>query len=201
MFDEVLIYDLDTNEARCLNPAAAAVWDLADGTRSVDAIAHAPAARCAVPDDPDLVRYCLNDRAKLGLLDNAADDTIRPSISRRALVARLTSAALLPAVLSITVPTPAFAQSPGEPGPTGPTGPTGEQGSTGATGPTGDTGPTGEVGETGATGATGPAGETGATGEMGDTGPTGPTGDEGPTGETGATGEQGSTGPTGPPGL
>ena len=35
MPDEVLVYDLDTNRAHCLNSSAAAIWRACDGTRSV----------------------------------------------------------------------------------------------------------------------------------------------------------------------
>lgn len=35
MPDEVLVYDLDTNKAHCLNSSAAMVWRSCDGTRSV----------------------------------------------------------------------------------------------------------------------------------------------------------------------
>src|SRR5438552_18912658 len=35
MSDEVLVYDLDTNKAHCLNSSAALVWRSCDGTRSV----------------------------------------------------------------------------------------------------------------------------------------------------------------------
>lgn len=36
--DEVLVYDLDTNKAHCLNSTAAFVWKACDGTRSVEDI-------------------------------------------------------------------------------------------------------------------------------------------------------------------
>ena len=35
MPDEVLVYDLDTNKAHCLNNSAALVWRACDGTNSV----------------------------------------------------------------------------------------------------------------------------------------------------------------------
>ena len=37
--DEVLVYDLDTNKAHCLNKTAAAVWQSCDGKTSVPEIA------------------------------------------------------------------------------------------------------------------------------------------------------------------
>jgi hypothetical protein len=35
MPDEVLVYDLDSNKAHCLNSSAATIWKACDGTRSV----------------------------------------------------------------------------------------------------------------------------------------------------------------------
>jgi len=174
IFDELLVYDLTSNEAHSLNAAASAVWMLADGSRSIDAIARDAAAHYQCPEDPDLVRYGLGELARLNLLEAGGVEELSPTIGRRALMMRLGSASLLPIVLSIGVPTPAFAQSPGPTGPTGPTGPPGP------TGPTGDTGSTGPQGSTGSTGPTGPTGSTGPTGPVGSTGPTGPQGPTGP---------------------
>ena len=39
MPDEVLIYDLDTNKAHCLNQTAAFVWKSCDGKNTVERIA------------------------------------------------------------------------------------------------------------------------------------------------------------------
>ena len=194
ILDELVVYDLTTHRSHYLNRTATIVWDLADGTRSPEQIARQLAATTDLPADAELVRLCLRDLAERDLLEPAV--AVEPvGVSRRALIARLgTAAALLPAILSITVPTPVFAQS-GVVGPTGPTGPTG---------PVGPTGPPGVIGGTGPTGPFGPIGFFGAPDSfrplspIGPTGPTGPTGPAGPTGPTGPDGPQGPTGPTGP---
>jgi len=38
MPDEVLVYDLDSNKAHCLNKSAALVWKSCDGTKTVSDI-------------------------------------------------------------------------------------------------------------------------------------------------------------------
>src|SRR5438552_12327967 len=137
ILDELVIYDRKSHRSHCLNKTAASVWELADGTRSIDEIAQELSCRGSVVADSDVVEFCLADFADHDLIETAWEKP-RKSISRRALIARLGSAALVPAILSIGVPTPAFAQTViiG----TGPTGPTGPTGATGATGPTGPTG-------------------------------------------------------------
>jgi hypothetical protein len=114
---EVLVYDLERHSAHCLNGVAVAVWRLADGRSSVDQIAHRIANEYGGDRDEALVWRALEELAGASLLDtplpSAAVDT-----DRRRLVGQLGWAAAIPLVLSIAVPTPAFAQS----GPTGPQG-------------------------------------------------------------------------------
>lgn len=145
---ELLVYDLRTHRAHSLNPIAAAVWQASDGTKDVAAIT-AEAARVTGAADETVVWQALDALDKANLLrspiDRAAD------ASRRRALKQIGWAAAVPLVLSISVPTPALAQS-------GPTGPTGATGETGATGPTGPTGQTGATGPPGPTGPTGPGG-------------------------------------------
>jgi hypothetical protein len=222
ILDEVIVYDIEGKKAHCLNRAAATVWELADGTRSIQTIASELARRTGIAEDADVVRFCLEQLRRQRLVE-PGDGSSKPSaVSRRALIARLGSAAaVLPAVLSISFPKPSFAQSAGETGPTGPaglpgdTGPTGPAGATGPTGPKGApgviVGPTGPAGPGGTIpfaapatigpaaispepGPAGPTGPTGIIGPMGPTGPTGPTGPKGPPGDNGPTGPTGATG-------
>src|SRR5438128_4525539 len=210
LLDELLVYDLVAKKAHCLNATAARIFRLSDGTRSVEVLAREVAASSGAPADKDLILFCLEQLARQGLLE-------KPSVSaaaadrratRRELLRRLgTAAAALPVVMSISLPTPAFAQSAGPTGPAGSTGPTGGGGPQGTTGPTGPAGPTGPTGATGPQGLIGPTGPTGGTpiiafsiGPTGATGPTGPTGSAGIIGPTGPTGATGPTGPNGPTG-
>ena len=147
--DELLIFDLETNNAHALNPPAARVWRACDGTRGLKELESA----CGLSEKA--LRLALDQLRERGLL---ADE---PGLSRRAMLRNVTVAGAagvaLPMIRSIAAPTPAMAQS--EPGgPTGPTGATGPTGPTGATGPgpTGPTGATGPIGLTGPTGLTGP---------------------------------------------
>ena len=202
---ELLVYDLDAHRAHHLNPLAAAVWRLSDGTRTVGAVAAALARGHEITADGGIVWLALHQLDRQHLLATPLPaGEVPPGASRRELVQRLGIAALaLPLVTSIAVPAAAQQASPGETGGTGSTGATGETGATGSTGVTGETGATGETGVTGATGLTGATGitgitgPTGATGLTGETGATGITGATGPTGATGITGTTGITGPTG----
>lgn len=109
---EVLVYDLERHKAHCLNGISAAVWDAADGTRSVATIAS---ILDDVPDgiDPiDLVVHALAQLDERKLLATALPDGALEagslSASRRELFkkAALVGAAALaiPVVRSIVAP-------------------------------------------------------------------------------------------------
>lgn len=112
---EVLVYDLDTHRAVCLNASAAAVWRLCDGRRTPSDIRRAlgQADVRAVPEE--FVWLALEQLGRDGLLD--ARLPARPSalkgLSRREMIRRvgLAAAVALPAVTSIVAPTPADAAS------------------------------------------------------------------------------------------
>jgi hypothetical protein len=109
--NEVLVYDLDRHDAHCLNSVAVSVWQLADGTLSVEEIAGRLAAAGAEPDET-VVWRALEELEKASLLETPlpTDDA---TLSRRQMVGKLGWAAALPFVLSIAVPKPAFAQTGG----------------------------------------------------------------------------------------
>lgn len=107
---EVLVYDLDRHTAHCLNGAAVAVWRYADGTRSTEEIAALIAADQQRPVDEGLVWRALEELDQAFLL--AAPLAATPSaVSRRQVFNTLGWAAAVPLVLTIAVPTPAFAQT------------------------------------------------------------------------------------------
>ncbi len=119
--DEVLVYDLESNEVHCLNGTAARVWTLCDGEKTVAEI-----ARLACSDDVEpgvaetLVWVALDQFAERQLLENPIE---RPmGMTRRQMVLRLGLAVglTLPIVESIASPPAAMAQS----GTTGMTGAT-----------------------------------------------------------------------------
>jgi hypothetical protein len=111
---EVLVYDLGTHTALCLNAAAAAVWRLCDGRRTAADIARALAAAAGGDVSEEFVWLALERLGREGLL---AARVRRPSplacVSRREMMRRvgLAAALALPAVVAIVAPTPAQAAS------------------------------------------------------------------------------------------
>jgi hypothetical protein len=112
--DEVLVYDLDTHRAACLNSTAAAVWRLCDGRRTPADIRKALEKSSGGPVPEELVWLALEQLGRDNLLDARPP---RPAqlagLSRRELIKRvgLAAAVALPAVSSIVAPTPAEASS------------------------------------------------------------------------------------------
>jgi hypothetical protein len=112
--EEVLVYDLETHKAVCLNSTAAAVWRLCDGRRTAADItrALAKAAGGAVPEE--LVWLALEQLGKDQLLEaRARRPAALAGVSRREMIRRvgLTAAIALPAIASIVAPTSADAAS------------------------------------------------------------------------------------------
>lgn len=107
--DEVLVYDLDTHKAVCLNSTAAQIWRLCDGRRTPAGIRQAleKTAKGAVPDE--VVWLALEQLGRDGLLDARPPE--RPpalaGITRREMIRRagLTAAVAIPAVAAIVAPT------------------------------------------------------------------------------------------------
>ena len=86
--DELVVYDLSNHHSHCLNRTASCVWELADGTRSIDALARELSVRCDVPVDSNLVEFCLGELTQRNLLAPADAPRARATVSRRALIAR-----------------------------------------------------------------------------------------------------------------
>jgi hypothetical protein len=114
--DETLVYDLTCHRAHCLNRAAALVWRLADGARSLAEIAEAAGAAVGQPMPAEAVEAALDDLARAGLV-LPGQTTGAPRTSRRRVVHALVKAgivaAAVPVVTSITVPTAVEAASQG----------------------------------------------------------------------------------------
>ena len=112
--DEVLVYDLKSQKAHCLNPTAAFVWNHCDGQRTPDEIARLMAEEWQTPVSEDAVWFALNKLSKADLLQERI--TLPPAqagMSRRSAVLKLGFGALLaaPVVMSIVTPTAAAAAS------------------------------------------------------------------------------------------
>ena len=108
--DEILVYDLERQQAHSPNPVAAAVWRACDGTRAVTGIADVVSRELGRPVPGEVVRYALGSLGRAGLL---GAPMIGVAVTRRDLMRRLGTAAAvaLPLVTTITVPTAAQAQS------------------------------------------------------------------------------------------
>jgi hypothetical protein len=106
---EVLVYDLQRHAAHCLNGIAVSVWHHADGSLSVAEIATRIVESGGQADEA-VVWQALEelDRASL-LVAPLADAPVDQA--RRQMLGKLGWAAAIPFVLSITVPTPAYAQT------------------------------------------------------------------------------------------
>lgn len=141
---EVLIYDLDRNQAHHLNRSASIIWKHCDGHKSASQIADIVGRELSTPVSEELVREALADLSDAVLLSNPVT---APRMTRRQMTARLGAAALaIPVILSLAGPTAAQACSGAIFAATGtPCGPTGATGSTGETGPTGPVGATGAI--------------------------------------------------------
>ena len=112
--DEVLIYDLRTNKALCLNQTAAFVWQHADGETTVEQIAYLLQRKLRTPVDESVVWFALEQLEKDGLLESkVAAPLMFAGMNRRDLIKTLgkSAAVALPLVMMITAPMPADAQS------------------------------------------------------------------------------------------
>lgn len=104
--DEILVYDLDRDNALCLNQTAAVVWKQCNGERSVVEITALVGAELGMPVDEQVVWFALDQLSKDGLLEETAAVTAPASgLSRRQLLKRAgVMAVAVPVVTVITAP-------------------------------------------------------------------------------------------------
>jgi hypothetical protein len=111
--DETLVYDMERDEAHCLNQTAALVWEQCDGKTTAAQAARSLQSKLDAPVDADLVWLAVKQLQRFHLVESNGKS---PSVSRRDLVLKYAPAALaLPMILSITAPTPGGAASCGQP--------------------------------------------------------------------------------------
>jgi hypothetical protein len=113
--DEVLIYDLKTNKAFCLNETSALVWNLCDGKKSVVEISQTISRKLNSAISEDFVWLAIDQLKKENLLSNGSQ--IKPDfngLSRREAIRKigLTSMIALPVVTSLIAPRAVDAASP-----------------------------------------------------------------------------------------
>jgi Coenzyme PQQ synthesis protein D (PqqD) len=110
--DEVLVYDLDSDRAHCLNQTAAYVWQNCNGKNSAAEIARVVEAKLDSPVDEKIVWLALDQLGRNHLLDyQPARPRELMGMSRREMARALGLAAMVavPVVTSIVAPTPAQA--------------------------------------------------------------------------------------------
>ena len=106
--DEVLVYDLESHKAHCLNRSAALVWRCCDGKSSSADIARTLTAELETQFSEDLVLLALNQLEELHLLEQPEAMPVQFAVlSRRQMVRRLgfATAVAVPLVTSIVAPT------------------------------------------------------------------------------------------------
>lgn len=110
MPEEVLVYDLETNKAHCLNRTAAFVWKSCDGRNSVADITELVGSDSggAVPED--LVWLAIDQLSEKNLLAHSLKADFKGS-TRREVIKKIGLAAVIavPLVASLTAPTSVLA--------------------------------------------------------------------------------------------
>jgi len=105
MTGEVLVYDLETNKAHCLNETAAFVWNACDGNRSVADITKLFGNQAGKPIEENLVWLAIDQLNENNLLAkelkaNFNDQTRREAIKKIGMAAVIA----LPIVASLVAP-------------------------------------------------------------------------------------------------
>src|SRR6266850_596538 len=111
--DEVLVYDLITDRAHCLNKTAALIWNNCHGEKTEGDIAELLQRELKTPMSAQLVTLGLEELTGYGLLREDASAPPRARVSRRRLIQHLglTAAIALPMIMSISAPAAAQASS------------------------------------------------------------------------------------------
>ena len=110
--EEVLVYDLDTHKALCLNRTAALVWKCCDGQSGVEGILRALRAELQAPVTEEVVWLALERLSRDRLLtERVRRPAALAGVSRRDVLKKigLAAAVTLPVVTAIVAPTPAQA--------------------------------------------------------------------------------------------
>ena len=112
--DEVLVYDLNTNKASCLNATAASVWRHCNGQNDLSEIAAAMRVTTDIQVDDEVVWLAIDQLRRADLLRTAPRlPKSFSGMTRRELAKRvaLASAAAIPVISSLVAPKPVHANS------------------------------------------------------------------------------------------
>lgn len=110
MPDEVLVYDLNTNKAHCLNETAAFVWKSCDGENTVADILTNFESQSGNKINEDLIWLAIDQLSDKDLLEKGIEPKFAGQ-SRREVIKKVGLAAVvaLPLVASLTAPTSVLA--------------------------------------------------------------------------------------------
>jgi hypothetical protein len=111
---EVLIYDLKTNKAFCLNETSALVWQLCDGNNSINQISQALSKKLNSPASENLVWLAIDQLKKENLIENSDElVSVFTGVTRREAIRKvgLGTMIAIPFISSLIAPTAAMAQS------------------------------------------------------------------------------------------
>ncbi|MFL6374791.1 MAG: PqqD family protein [Pyrinomonadaceae bacterium] len=110
MPDEVLVYDLDTNKAHCLNSSAALVWRSCDGNRSVSDIVQEFERSGLGKASEDLVWLAIDELQEKHLMENEVKPSFSGQSRRQVLkTIGLASMVAVPVIASLVTPQNALA--------------------------------------------------------------------------------------------
>lgn len=104
--DEVLVYDLKTDRAHCLNRTAGLVWKNCNGTTTIVDIAKSIESETGQTLDSHVIWLALDELRKFNLLDRLSFPPVYlAGVNRRQLMRTLGVAAIaLPVIMSIAAP-------------------------------------------------------------------------------------------------
>src|SRR5215203_3184175 len=110
--EEVLVYDLSTNKAHCLNQTAAFVWKSCDGNNSVPQITELFEKESGSVVHEDLIWLAIDQLNEKNLLEKEMKSSFAGR-SRRDVLKKigLATVVALPIVASLTAPTSALAST------------------------------------------------------------------------------------------
>src|SRR5688500_12867941 len=110
--DEVLVYDLETNKAHCLNQSAAMIWKSCDGNNSVSDITKLVESQAGGKVTEDFVWLAIDQLSENNLLETEIAASFGGT-SRREVIKRigLASMVAIPVIASLVAPQSALAAS------------------------------------------------------------------------------------------
>lgn len=108
--DEVLVYDLDSNKAHCLNKTAALVWKSCNGSNTISDISKLVESQAGGNVSGDIVWLAIDQLSENGLLETQINSKFAGQ-SRREVIKKigLASMVAIPVIASLVAPQNALA--------------------------------------------------------------------------------------------